>query len=466
MKTTGARATSIHKVRRDVLGGKRGNGHALQRQGRRIRRPDPSRIRQGRADATLTGVAGLGRFGSFARQIGLDAELKRRFAVMKNGSGVVYPMPAQLRLLLDAQLCGETRVMGLEALAADALFVHLAGGTVPSLDTVYRDLCRFDEETLASLEELMANQSFALLAPRPAHLHVDIDTTVEPLFGRQQGALPGPNPRYHGRPSYHPLLATVAETGSCIGAELRWGDRGFGVRDVPTVLRWLDRLRKRVGSKTVLTVRIDAAGDCSDLLEALDLRGVRFVIKLRATDDLLGAALKHPSWHVTQRDGDAVVERIGVLDFRRAEWMRRKVPLRVIALRSTERGGQQLRLWDDCDESVQFYVTNDWLTPPQDIPREYDGRAEIEPKIDDLKHGLGLGHVPSHDFNANHAMFLIKLLVHNLLRCFAAASLPSLCHWRTPWLRRVLICRPGRLLRSGRRWTLRSAPGLFMPAPG
>ena len=36
-------------------------------------------------------------------------------------------------------------MFGLEALAADPVFVHLAGGVVPSIDTVYRDLRRFDD---------------------------------------------------------------------------------------------------------------------------------------------------------------------------------------------------------------------------------------------------------------------------------------------------------------------------------
>jgi hypothetical protein len=458
MKTTRPRATSIHKVRRDVVGGKRGAGHEYQRQGRRVRRPDPLRIHAGRADETLTGVAGLAELGCFARRVGLDGELKRRFGGMKSGLGVVYPMHAQLRLLLDAQLCGESRVLGLEALASDRLFVHIAGGTVPSIDTVYRDLCRFDETTLASLEDLMVQQSFALLAASPEWLHIDIDTTVEPLFGTQEGAKPGPNPRYHGRPSYHPILATVAEFGACVGAQLRHGDRGFGGEDVPTVLKWIDRIHGRVAPKTLCTVRMDCAGDCSELLQALDERNTRFVIKLRATEDLLGAVLAHEHWHVSQRDADnTVVERVGVLNFQRKEWTLREVPLRVIALRSTERGGQQLRLWEDCDESVQFYVTNDWLAQPEDIPREYDGRAEIEPTIDDLKHGMGIGNVPSRDFNANHAMFLLKLLAHTLLRRFAGATLPRAFYWRTPWLLRALICRPGRLLRSGRRWTLRTA---------
>jgi len=64
--------------------------------------------------------------------------------------------------------------------------------------------------------------------PPQRAVHIDVDSTVEPLFGTQQGALPGPNPRYHGRPSYHPLLAAVAETSTVIGAELRPGDCGFG----------------------------------------------------------------------------------------------------------------------------------------------------------------------------------------------------------------------------------------------
>jgi DDE family transposase len=451
-------------VRRDVLGGKRGAGHEYQRRGRRIRRPDARRIRPGRHDPTLTGVAGLVELGRFAREVKLDAELKQRFGAMKTGPQLVYPMPEQLRLVLDAQLCGESRVLGLEALAADRLFVHLAGGTVPSIDTVYRDLCRFDAQTLASLEDLMVTQSCAMLSASPEHLHIDIDTTVEPLFGRQQGALPGPNPRYHGRPSYHPLLATVAEFGVCVGAELRAGDRGFGSEDVPTILRWIMRLRRRVGAKTLLTVRVDSAGDCSELLEALDARNVRYVIKLKASEDLLGAALTHTSWRVTQRDGDAVLERVAVLDFQRSQWRHRQVPLRVIALRSTQRGGRQLRLWEGCDDAIQFYVTNDWIADPETIAREYDGRAEIEPIIDDLKHGLGIGNVPSNDFNANHAMFLSKLLAHNLLRRFAGATLPRVFYWRTPWLLRALIRRPGRLIRSGRRWTLRTPLTVITPA--
>jgi hypothetical protein len=193
-------------------------------------------------------------------------------------------------------------------------------------------------------------------------------------------------------------------------------------------------------------------------LTALDDNKLRFVIKLKAAQDLDDAALAHNRWNITARDGaKEPTERVAVLNFQRKEWRKRHRGFRVVALRSTERcGGQKLRLWENPDEGTQFYVTNDWQLNPEEISREYDGRAEIETIIRDLKHALALGKVPSGSFNANHAMFLLKILAHNLMRRYALQVSPRCLHWRTPWLRRLLIVRPGRLLRSGRQWTLRT----------
>jgi hypothetical protein len=458
--TKPSEATSIHKVRRDVLEGKRGQGRQWQCARRKVRRPQPERISTGQADRSLTAVGGLVAFGQFTRRRGVEQELRERFGALKPGAAVVYPMPEQMRLLLDLAVVGEERVFALEALAADRLFVHLAGGMLPSIDTVYRDLQRFDAPALGLLETMMAEHGLRGIGNSRDHVHVDLDTTVEPLFGVQEGALPGPNPRYRGRNSYHPMLAVVAETGTCIGAELRPGDRSFGDADVPTVMPWLRRLRASLSPETLITLRMDAAGDCTSLLKSLHDASVRFIVKLRWNDVLLGQALAHQNWRITKRDAfDRPTERVAMLPFVRDQWSKHQLPCRVIALRSTERrSGQQLRIWDDPDESVQFYVTNDWFAPSEDIPFEYDGRAEVEPVIRDLKHALGLGKVPSACFDANHAMFLLKLLAHNLLRQFVAETQPRIAHWRTPWIRRALIARPGRLLRSGRQWTLRLPP--------
>jgi hypothetical protein len=174
-------------------------------------------------------------------------------------------MQAQLMLLMDGFAVGEHRPFGIEALSADPVFVHLAGGVIPSLDTVYRDLARFDDEAIGALDDLVAEHGLELVRQRtrqPREIHLDIDTTVTPVFGEAEGALPGPNPRYRGRPSYHPILARVAETDTIVGAQLRPGDRAFGVQDAATIATRIDRLREAVGPKAVIHTRIDAAADC------------------------------------------------------------------------------------------------------------------------------------------------------------------------------------------------------------
>jgi Transposase DDE domain group 1 len=454
-----ATTTSIHKVRRAALGGKRGDGHLHL--GEKIRRPDPGRIRVAGSDASLTGCGGLAAFGTFLREQGVDRDLARRFTRLKSGPLVVYPMPAQLRLLIDAAAVGENRVFGLESWAADALFVRLAGGVVPSLDTVYRDLARFDETAITDLECLMAAHGLAdLRCRRSARVHLDIDSTVEPLFGTQQGALPGPNPRYHGRPSYHPLLAAVAEMGTVIGAELRPGDTGFGDDQADFVGRCIDRLHARHPS-AIVCVRIDAAGDCAALMKAIATRDAYFFIKGKMGRALRDRITLHPRWRTVDVDAHGhPVTQVAEIDFMRESWTENGLSVRVIARRTREHtSGRQTALWDGLDWTTQVFLTNDPFIDCAEVPFEYNGRAAVEPLIAELKQAWAIGKVPSETFVANHAMLLLKLLSHNLLRRFVLQmGLPHLQSWRATWVRRVLLRIPGRLLRSGRCWSLRLPP--------
>lgn len=452
---------STGKVRRDVRGGKRGSGWKLQREGRRIRRPDPRSIAIATSERNLTSVAGLAEFGSFLRAHGIDRELAGRFGHMKRGPCVVYPMGAQLRLMLDLHAAGEGRPFGVEAMAHDALFVQLAGGYVPSVDILYDDLERFGGAELASLEQLMAQYTLARLRQRkPRIVHVDIDTTVTVLFGVQEGAVPGPNPRYQGRPSYHPMLARVAEVDGICGAVLRPGDRAFGEQDVPTVVRWIQRVREAVGPNCLIRVRIDAAGDCTALMRALGRLGVLYYTKARITQDLADAIALRTSWKSVDHDAlGKPTRQTATVMFQRDEWTRADITPRVVALRSRERdNGKQVLLWHDLEYTAQCWLTNDEHATEDEVATIYNDRAGIEPVIGELKSAWCIGKAPSAVFDANHAAFLIKLLAHNLFRWFLAANYTAISRWRTPWARRVAILRPGRLTHSGRRTRLLTTP--------
>jgi len=450
-------APGLGKVRRDVAHGKRGDGHTRTR---RIRRPDPRAVHAGRPDPTLTAVAGLVEFGAFCRERGLDHALRDTFGRLKTHPAVVYPMHTQLRLLIDAFVAGEARVFGVESLAADPLFVHLAGGGVPSIDILYDDLRRFDAAAITALDDLVGREGLrGVRTARFKRVHLDIDTTVEVLFGTQDGALPGPNPRYHGRPSYHPILARLAETGAFVGAQLRPGDTGFGDADVPYAVTLVRRVRAAVGPACEIVVRIDGAGDCLALLAALQAEPkTTFVTKADLDAPLCAAITTQRVWQTVDEDATGVpLVQVAEIDFARGVWTTASKRFRVIAVRSRDRvNGKQIYLWSDLEYTVQAFVTDRWAEPAEDVMARYNDRAGIEPLIGEAKGAWGIGKVPSQDFHANHAALLLKLLAHNVFRQFVQQRAPALARWRTPWLRRVLIARPGRLLRIGGRWQLRT----------
>lgn len=465
MANNGLSTYGTQKMRRDVTGGDRGDGHRLQQEGRRIRRPDPRRIQVGKPDPSLSSAAGLVPFGAFLRDIGVDARLRHLFGHLKTGNGVVYPMGSQMRLLIDANALGETRVFGLENLAADPLFVRLAGGTVPSIDTVYRDLDRFGSLEIDLLEELVAEQGLWKRDLAKLDLvHLDIDTTVEVLFGHQEGALPGPNPRYHGRPSYHPILARVAETRTEVGGRLRPGNTSFGDNDAEYVRHVVRRVRSVLRDDQKLRVRIDAAGDCTSVLAAIEDEHATFITKADLTPDLLAKVFVEQNWRTVACDADnRPTRQVADIPFARDVWVKAGRHFRVIAVRTREdTSGKQVYLWDDLDFTVKVYVTNEWNTDADELAWDYNDRAGIEPDIGELKYGLGIGHVPTDSFHANHAMLLLKLLTANLVRRFLRERAPELWAWRVPWLRRALFRVPGKLVRRGRSCVLRLPPDCFL----
>jgi len=194
--TTNASAPATGKLRRRALGGKPACGRQLQREGRRIRRADVRRIRQAAPDPRVSGVAGFVAFNTFTQELGLGRELARHFARLKRGRQVVYPIAAQMQLFIDAVVAGTPRVFGLEVLAADPVFRHLAGGSVPSIDTVYRDLARFDADALEALEQVVASQAAPIAEARGLagmqEEFIDIDTMVTVVFGESRTRCQGP----------------------------------------------------------------------------------------------------------------------------------------------------------------------------------------------------------------------------------------------------------------------------------
>ena len=454
--TTRTKAPSTSKVRREWVGGKRASGKTGQR---RASRRHPGRTATACTDRRLTSCAGLLVFGEFLVTEGMDRWAATAFGRLKSSPNQVYPMGFQIRLLIDLLAAGETRPFGLEAKAGDAMFQHQCHGRLPSVDTLYDDLARFDASALVTLEEGMAEHGLMGLAQlRSDIVHLDIDSSVLPLAGEHEGGVPGPNPKFHGRPSFHPLVARIAETNMVVGALLRPGDRAFGEEDAATIGAWVGRVKRHLRRGALLCVRIDAAGDCAAILKAIHDAGAFYVIKARCTADVI-SSFWTAAWTTTDRDANGQPTReVADLDFRRKSWDGHGLDrVRVIAVQSRDRQGKQLAIFGDDLNTAQLFLTNRFDEDADDIAWDYDDRAGIEPLIAELKNDWGIGDATGYAFAANHALFLLKLLTYNLLRRFARwhrPDLPALRRCRTAWLRRGLVDIPGQLVTSGRRHRL------------
>ena len=94
-----------------------------------MKRPEPSRLDKGKPDGKLSMVGGLADFHAFHRVEGLQGRLAEQFDHLETGKSVVYPLHAQLQLLIELAALGVERVFGLEMSGSPigALFEYPGG---------------------------------------------------------------------------------------------------------------------------------------------------------------------------------------------------------------------------------------------------------------------------------------------------------------------------------------------------
>src|SRR5260370_42355534 len=122
--------------------------------------------------------------------------------------------PADLILaLLYATVAGLRRINKTELLQYNGTFLNLLGlDRFPDQSTLRRFLQRLPIKSirqLVGLHDRLRSQLFSV-PQAPTSLIFDLDSVVLTLYGHQQGARVGYNPKKKGRRSYHPLLCFEA----------------------------------------------------------------------------------------------------------------------------------------------------------------------------------------------------------------------------------------------------------------
>lgn len=430
-------------------------------QGYRERRTEASRVFAQVFDLKgATALGGLNELGRFVRKVGVEAKLRARFGAVKAG-WCNWPLDRVIRILLDASFAGVERLYHFEDLETEPFLCARHGvNRLPDVKTLYRDLRRFEEEGLSqSLQQVLRESVVEALRGR-RRLVLEFDSTVETLYGRQEGARLGPNPHKPGRVSYHPLLARERLTDLLVHHRLRPGDTGTATDIVPFLHQTLDIAREKGPAREILA-RLDSGFESEAVLRVLEWRKVGYVVKMRATPDLAQGvlAIVASTWRNVEIEGDGQVQ-VSWCVWRRACW---KTPRRVVVVRKRETETPQGHLFDAEGWSYSFFVTDrDW--EPQDIARFYDKRADVERTVCEAKNDLWIDHVPTASFGANAADLAIKVLARNLLILYRDRGLKLKSRIRIMTLRRRFLWVAGRLVRRGGQFLLRLAEDGPLPS--
>jgi len=409
-------------------------------------RRGPRNLRVAADGVGLTQFGGVALLEQFFGRIHLQGALWRhvRFAQRNHR----YSISESLEALLYPIILGLGRIETTEPLRHNGVFHYLAGlPGYPDATTLRRFLDRFARRGRTSLVRLHDTWRAAMLgAPSPAVF--DLDSTVLTVYGRQERAEVGYNPKKRGRPSYLPLLCLEGNTRDCWEGSYHPGDTHVSTITIPLLDRAFAKLPKPIRE---VRVRADSAFYDHKIVRFIEGKRASYAIVARLTRPLKNRLPALPFRRVSRGvwAGELQYCPQGWPGPRRFVVIRRPVP---------EEPSAQLSLFQMGGYSYQALVTNLTLQP-LNLWRFYNQRARAELIIRELKYAYALGKIPTNDFQANEAFFQIVLLPYNLLNWFKRLCVPP--HLQRTTLQRLRQCLfvvPAQLVRPNGVPTLHLAP--------
>jgi hypothetical protein len=406
----------------------------------------PRKLRVAFDGVGLTQFGGVALIEQFFQRIGLQGSFSQHLRFAQRNTR--YSISESLEAFLYPLLLGLGRIETTEPLRSNGVFHYLAGlPGYPEATSLRRFLQRFARAGRSAFLKLHDRWRMEMLG-RPVQAIFDLDSTVLTVYGRQERAAVGYNPKKRGRPSYHPLLCFEGRTQDCWEGSYHAGNVPASTATIPLLERAFAKL-----PRPLLTVRVRADGAFYDhkILEFIEGKQAFYTIVAQLTPRLknrvVGLRYRRISAGVWGAEFRYCPQ--GWSGPRRFVVIRRPVP---------EEPSAQLHLFEMGGYTYQAFVTNLALTPLH-LWRFYNQRARAELIIRELKDAYALGKIPTKDFPANEAFFQIVLLAYNLLNWFKRLCAPThLQRANLQRLRHRLFVVPSQLVRPGGVPTLRIAP--------
>jgi len=395
-------------------------------------------------DKPVTAFGGLALFVAFAQRLGLSQMLAAALPFPVTSPNATPPHQILLAFFAGV-LAGARRFAQLAVLRADEPIRQLFGlRRFPSTATFTRFFRRFSAKTVTETFAPLFAGCLARLPHRALGYTLDLDSSVFERYGTQEGALKGYNPKKRGRPSHHPLFAVVAEARCIAHLWLRSGNTG-AARGASAFLAEVQALLP--GHLTLRLVRADSGFFDEAFLLALEAARLPYIVAARFTNPLQAAV-----YRLTFRPFAPGLE-VAELTYQALRWTqaRRLIVVREELRRRPAARGRELFY----APGYRFHaVVTTLAASPEAIWRTYNGRADTENRLKELKHGFGADGFCSQRFWATEAALRAICLLYNLIEAFQGALAAPVR--RTLSTLRVTVFACGAILgRDGRQAVLR-----------
>jgi hypothetical protein len=390
----------------------------------------------------VTPFGGLSVLIEFFARIGLVEQLENRQFYQPESPNHYDPGQILVAFMLSV-IAGAQRFAHANQLRADrALHALLGMKRFPSDDTILNYFRRFSQAEIERFWRPLWRWLIGRLPWQASGYSLDLDSTIFSRHGtQQQGAAKGYNPRRPGRLSHHPLLAVLAEANFVLHAWLRSGNAGAG----QGAAQFLSEALSLLGAQhRIRCVRADSGFYADSFLSFLEERRLPYIVVARLTTYLKSRLYQINEWQAI----DAICS-VSEFGFKLWNWKstRRFVVVREEVQSNKAAVGRKLI-------DLPGYVFRVFVTSRSDsaleIWRDYNGRAAVECRIDELKNELAADHFCLRSFFGTESAFLAVLFSFNLLSEFQRALDPAIKSYKQPATLRFTVFTCGAILgRSG-----------------
>jgi hypothetical protein len=319
-------------------------------------------------------------------------------------------------------------ILGMNKIIGDDSLRRALGAIAPAPDVKHSEMQRIAQEAqLARSTRWMQDQLKHSIAQATAQPWIlDCDTTIKPLYGKQDGAVVSYNPHKPGRPSHAIHTYWIGNLRLVLDAQLEPGNRHSPVHSRPGLMALLEELPQAQRPKLV---RGDCAFGSEGEMSALEAIGQPYLFKLRQSagvKTLVKRQWRRRDWCNVGQGWDACEDTVlltGWTERRRVIVMRRMRKTDLLV--EVKRAGRPKRK-DQVQAELHFIDENEpvksWEYAVlvcnthyelENIGQLYRDRADCENGFDEIKNQWGWGGYTTHDIERCALSARAVALVYN-----------------------------------------------------